>query len=90
MPVIFSLPGGMEPNGMLRNCIVSLLYPYPKSMINPLAVLQQERNIYQGEHWIYKGDLEGDFLRCIGKVQRLSKANPTDVEVDFRKVSSIK
>jgi hypothetical protein len=85
-PMVFSLPGGLEPNGMLRNCLASLLYPYPESMINPLATLQQERDLHRSLPWTYEGDLEGDFLRSLGQVQRLAKENPIDIEVDFRKV----
>ena len=87
-PMIFNLPGGFEPQGMLRQCVVSLLHPYPESMINPLAALQKERDQNRYRPWTYIGDLEGDFIKFLGQVQRMAKEKPIEVEVDFSKARS--
>jgi hypothetical protein len=34
--------------------------------------------------WLYTGDLETDFLRLLGQVQRAAMENPVGVEIDFR------
>ena len=89
-PMLFSLPGRLEPNGLLRSCVASLLHPYPESMIDPLATLHKERNGEWNKNWKYEGDLEMDFLKFLGKVQKFSIEKPVDVEVDFRKAHSSK
>ena len=84
-PMLFDLPGGFEPNGILRSCVGSLLYPYPESMIDPLTTLRKERNRGSNKGREYNGDLEMDFLKFLGQVQRMAKENPVEVEVDFKK-----
>jgi hypothetical protein len=84
--MLFSLPGGFEPAGVLRSWLGSLLYPYPESMIDPLATLRKERDRSWNKRQKYEGDLEMDFLKFLAQVQRLAKEKPVDVEVDFRKV----
>jgi hypothetical protein len=77
--MLFRLPGGLEPNGILRSCVGSLLYPYPESMINPLATLRKERD----RDWNKKGKYEGDLE--MAQVKRLANEKPVEVEIDFRK-----
>jgi len=54
-------------------------------MIDPLGTLRKERNRSNNKGREYEGDLEMDFLKFLGKVQKLTKEKPVDVEVDFRK-----
>ena len=84
-PMLHKLPGGSEPNGELRYCLVTMLFDAPDALDNPTKYLRrfQEQNRYKVQS--YGGDLESDFLRFLGQVQRVAKENPVDVEVDFRK-----
>jgi len=38
-----------------------------------------------GFKWLYTGDLEMDFLKFLGQVQRMVKEKPVEVKVDFRR-----
>lgn len=85
-PRLHSLPGGMEPNRELRFCLVELLRDYPASMANPMVVLRKFLDEYKSwsHGWLYTGDLETDFLRCLGQIQRVAKEKTVGVEADFR------
>lgn len=83
---LFSLPGGQEPNRELRRCLALLLLNYPASLANPMASLQKFLDEYKhGSHeWLYDGDLETDFLRFLGQIQRAARKKPSGAEIDFR------
>lgn len=34
--------------------------------------------------WLYKGDLEADFLRILGEIQKVAREKPLGIEIDFR------
>jgi len=82
---LYNLPGGMEPNGQLRRCLAHLISDYPDSMSNPMASLRmcmdEHRRLSRLDQ--YEGDLEADFLRSLGEIQRSAKAMPFHVEIDF-------
>lgn len=85
-PKLFSLPGGIEPNGKLRQALGAVLHDYPASMNNPMAVLRrsiEEQKRFHPERQ-YQGDLERDFLHCLGEIQRSARKAPLAVEFDFR------
>ncbi len=85
-PKLFSLPGGMEPNGELRHSLGAVLHDYPASMNNPMVVLRssiEEQKRFHPDR-LYQGDLERDFLRCLGEVQRSARDRPLAIEFDFR------
>ena len=86
-PMLHSLPGSEEPDRENRWCLLRLLDKYPSSLRKPMAVLQKfvEDHKRWGFKWLHTGDLEGDFLRCLGQVQRLAKQKPLEIEVNFRK-----
>ena len=84
-PRLYSLPGGMEPNGQLRICLARLVREYPASMSNPMASFracldEQKRSPHE---WLYEDDLETDFLRSLGEIQRSAREKPVHVEIDF-------
>jgi len=83
---LYSLPGGTGPNGQLRRCLAYLVREYPVSMKNPMACfrmcLDEDKRL--SREWRYEGDLETDFLRALGEIQRLAKEKPVHVEIDFR------
>jgi hypothetical protein len=83
---LYSLPGGQEPNRELRWCLAALLRNYPASLANPMASLQKLLHGHKhGSHeWLYDGDLETDFLRLLGQIQRAAREKPAGVEIDFR------
>ena len=84
---LYSLPGGMEPNGQLRRCLVNLTREYPTSMSNPMTSFRtclDEQKLFPHVK-PYEGDLEADFLRCLGEIQRSAKEMPVHVEIDFRR-----
>ena len=86
-PTLHSLPGGEEPDRETRWCLARLLDKYPSSIKKPMPVL---RNFVRdpkrwGFKWLHTGDLEADFLRFLGKVQKLAKEKPLEIEVNFRK-----
>ncbi len=84
-PKVYSLPGAMEANNQLRSCLARLLWEYPDSMNNPMTSLRlcmDEDGRFPREE-PYEGDLEADFLRALGEIQRSVKATPLSVEVDF-------
>jgi hypothetical protein len=85
-PRFYSLPGGGQPNGELRICLVHLLREYPVSMINPMASFRESLNEQKRYHPAqrYDGDVEADFLRTLGQVQRASIEMPAGTEIDFR------
>jgi hypothetical protein len=84
-PTVYKLPGAFEPNRALQYCLVDLLHEAPDALDNPIKHLRKfqvwNRRDVQG----YGGDLERDFLKFLGNVQRLVKEQPVDMEVDFRK-----
>jgi hypothetical protein len=86
-PRLYSLPGGMEPNGQLRRCLAHLDMEYPDSMSDPMASFrackEEQKSLLRMES--YEGDLETDFLRSLGEIQRSAKEKPVQVEIDFRK-----
>ncbi len=86
-PRFYSLPGGMEPNRELRFCLVELLHDYPASMANPMGVLRKFLDDYKrwSHEWLYSGDLETDFLRSLGQIQKAAREEPAEIEMDFRK-----
>ena len=83
---LYSLPGGQEPNRELRFCLAALLRNYPASLINPMVsyrkFLVEHKRWYR--EWLYEGDLESDFLRALGEIQRAAKEKPLGLEIDFR------
>ena len=76
------LPGGSESNRGLRWSLAQLLINYPSSVKKPLAVLQKFLKEHKrwGFQWQYGGDIETDFLRFLGKVQKAVKDNPINVD----------
>jgi len=85
-PKLFSLPGGMEQNGELRQALGAVLDDYPASMNSPMATLRrsvEEQKRFHPDRQ-YQGDLEGDFLRCLGEIQRSARGMSMAVEFDFR------
>lgn len=83
---LYSLPGGQEPNRELRVCLAFLLWDYPASLTNPTISLWKFLDEYKhwSHEWLYNGDLETDFLRLPGQVQRGAREKPMGVEIDFR------
>ena len=81
--MMYSLPGGFEPNAALRHCAVDFLWYYPIVLVNPMRCLLQFQEQNQDKPQTYKGDLEADYLRFLAKVQKAAKENPVDVEFDF-------
>ena len=51
---------------------------------DPMSNFREYQKWNKREFQEYKGDLEGDFLRFLGQVQRLAK-EPIEIEVNFRK-----
>jgi hypothetical protein len=82
-PMLYSLPGGFEPNSDLRRCAANFHWDYPAILANPLKCLHDFLEQNQGEPQTYEGDLEADYLRFLAKVQKAAKENPVDVEFDF-------
>ena len=82
---LYNLPGGMEPNGQLRRCLAHLIREYPDSMSSPMAFLRmcmdEHKRLSRVE--TYEGDLEADFLRSLGEIQRSAREMPIHVEIDF-------
>jgi hypothetical protein len=83
-PLLYSLPGADSPKTGLRRCLADVLWNYPVSLRNPMRYLQkfQSENTYWPQP--YEGDLETDFLRILGQVQKLAKENPVGIRADFR------
>ena len=86
-PKLYGLPGAMQPNWELRNCLGRFISGYPASMRYPMASLQasmaEHRHLFRPGP--YEGDLEGDFLRSLGEIQRSARETPVRVEIDFRR-----
>ena len=82
-PMLFSLPGGFEPNSDLRRCAANFHWDYPAILANPLKCLHDFLEQNQGEPQTYEGDLEADYLMFLAKVQKAARENPADVEFDF-------
>ena len=83
---LYSLPGGDEPDRELRFCLAHMLRNYPDSMINPIQSLHEFLIEYKqwAKNCLYTGDLEADFLRALGEIQKVAKQNPAGIELDFR------
>jgi hypothetical protein len=79
-------------NQALRSCLVDLLFEIPDKLDNPIKVLREYQNSKLVSHKddikAYQGDLEQDYLKYLGKVHRLAKEQPVEIEVDFRKYRS--
>ena len=86
-PKLYGLPGAMNRNWELRNCLGRFISGYPASMRYPMASLQasmaEHRHVFRSGP--YEGDLEGDFLRSLGEIQRSARETPVRVEIDFRR-----
>ncbi len=83
---LYSLPGGLKPNPELQWCLVTLLQNYPVSLADPMASMRKflDEHKFTFHEWLYKGDLEVDFLRSLGQIQKAARENPAGVEADFR------
>ena len=83
---LYNLPGGQEPRRELRWCLAVLLRNYPASLINPMVpyrkFLEEHKHVYK--ELLYEGDLEKDFLRFLGQIQRAAREKPLGIEIDFR------
>ena len=84
-PRLYSLPGGMEPNRELRWCLATLLQNYPASLADPMASLRKFLDEYKHQSYqqLYEGDLETDYLRSLGEIQKAAREKPVGVEVNF-------
>ncbi len=87
-PKLYSFPGMDNPNSDLRRCLAGILRGYPASLADPMASLRKFLNEYKHQSYqqSYEGDLEVDFLRSLGQIQRAAKERPVGVEMDFRRV----
>jgi hypothetical protein len=67
-------------------CLVDLLRDYPTSMVNPMASFRKFLDEHKGfyHEWLYEGDLETDFLRILGHIQRVARESSVGAEIDFR------
>jgi len=83
-PRLYSLPGRDNPNSDLRRCLADILWDYPASLINPTVYLQKFQEQNRNKSQSYEGDLETDFLRILGQIQREAREQPVGVETDFR------
>lgn len=83
---LYNLPGGQQPNRELRMCLVDLLRDYPASMVDPMASFRRFLHQHKRFHheWLYEGDLERDFLRVLGQIQRAATESPVGAEIDFQ------
>ena len=82
---LYSLPGGQESNRELRGCFTFVLRDYPASLANPMTSLRKfldERKHWSHE-WLYNVDLETDFVRLFGQIQRAAREKPIGVEINF-------
>ena len=84
---LYSLPGGEQPNHELRMCLAEFLHDYPGSITNALASLKKflDRYKQRSRVWLYHGDLETDFLRTLGQIQKAAREELVGIEMDFRK-----
>ena len=83
-PKLYSLPGRDEPNSDLRRCLANILWDYPTSLINLTVYLRKFQEQNRNKSKSYEGDLEADFLRTLGQIQKAARENPVGVEADFR------
>ena len=83
---LYSLPGGTKPNRELRLSLITFLQDYPSSLVNPMASLRKFLDEYKHRSYQqkYGGDLETDFLRILGQIQRETGKKPVGVDIDFR------
>ena len=81
--MLYSLPGGFEPNADLRRCVADVLWDYPAITANPMKCVHEFRVQNKDKARSYEGDLEADYLRFLAKVQKTAKENPVNVEFDF-------
>jgi hypothetical protein len=88
-PRLFSLPGGLEPNGELREVLADVTYHFPDTYLEPMIAFRhhlEQKARYRREEK-YSGDLERDFLRILGEIHKAAKVNPIEFIADFRKKS---
>ena len=80
---LYGLPGGFEPNRELRLCLAVFLRDYPFSLANPMLSFRRFLNEHErkGRKWLYEGDLEADFFRTLGEIQRRAGDQPIGVEI---------
>lgn len=70
----------------MRWCLSVLLHDYPSSLTNPMASYRKflDEHKLGARGWLYEGDLEADFLRSLGEIQKVAREKPLGIEFDFR------
>jgi hypothetical protein len=82
-PMMYSLPGGLEPNAALRFCLSDFHWNYPTIIANPMKCVYDFQELHKYKAQTYEGDLEADYISFLAKVQKAAKENPVNVEFDF-------
>jgi hypothetical protein len=83
-PMLYSLPSGFESNSDLRRCAANFHWDYPDILAYPLKCVHDFQEQNQDEPRKYEGDLEADYLKFLGNVQKAAKENPVDVKFEFQ------
>ena len=67
-----------------------MLYDFPNTMRDPMVPFHNliEENARYSREWLYVSDLEKDFLRVLGEIQKAAKENPIEVEADYSKLAA--
>ncbi len=72
-PLLYRLPGGFEPNSDLRRRVADFHWNFPAVLTNPMKCVHDFLEKNQNEPMTYEGDLEGDYLKFLAKVQKEGK-----------------
>ncbi|MFC2060735.1 hypothetical protein ACFLTZ_06610 [Chloroflexota bacterium] len=66
--------------------MAGILRDYPASLADPMSLLREflDESKHQSYRQLYEGDLETDYLRSLGQIQRAARENPVGVEADIR------
>jgi len=66
--MMYSLPGGLEPNAALRFCVSDFHWNYPVILVNPMKCVHDFQKLHKDKAQTYEGDLEADYLMFLARV----------------------
>jgi hypothetical protein len=82
-PGLFKLPGWGQPTAALRRCLALILLDFPAAWSAPVPLVHKFIEENNDEVKLYPGDLEADYFKFLGEVQKSAQEYPLNLELNF-------